>query len=116
MNFDYPELISALNPVQRLRFYELFAHFLTVSMRGILFFEGIPDQNRVERAKWLNEIAHRITYKVFAMQKNQSKNNDADVWQMIRINVEKDLAIEADVNAALELSYNYLIANEIESI
>lgn len=50
-DFDYSEKIGALNPQQRIYFYQLFAHFLTVSMRGVLFFEGIPDNERVECAK-----------------------------------------------------------------
>lgn len=61
MKFDYLEKIEALNAKQRVYFYELFAHFLTVSLRGVLFTEGIADPERVARAKWLNEIAHRIT-------------------------------------------------------
>lgn len=112
MSFNFPETIGALNPEQRLYFYELFAHFLTVSMRGILFFEGIPDSERVDRAKWLNEIAHRITYQVFLLQKNRAKRTETDIWEMIEKNVEKNPATEADVNAALEMSVNYVRDHE----
>ena len=70
MNFNYQETVETLSIAERLYFYQLLAHFLTVQMRGILFFEGVADSERVDRAKWLNEIAHRITYKVFAMHKN----------------------------------------------
>jgi len=38
VNFDYVETIVALNPQQRIYFYELFGRFLTVSMQGGLFF------------------------------------------------------------------------------
>jgi hypothetical protein len=112
MDFNYSEAIGALNPQQRLYFYELFAHFLTVSMRGILFFEGIPDDERVERAKWLNEIAHRVTYKIFVMEKNQFVWSEAEIWEMIQKNVDKHPETESDVNAAIELSYGYVMDNE----
>jgi hypothetical protein len=116
MNFDYPEKIEALNPKQRLYFYELFAHFLTVSLRGVLFTEGFADSERVERAKWLNEIAHRITYKIFVMNKNPAaKWTDAEIQEMIRMNIEKHPPIEADVTAAVEMSYGYILENESES-
>ena len=117
MNDDYTEKIRALTPEQRVYFYQLFAHFLTVAMRGILFFEGIPDNERVERAKWLNEIAHRITYKVFLQNKNpQAKWTDAEVWEMIAKNTVKYPATEADVNLAVEMSYKYVIDNESEDL
>ena len=116
MNFDYLEKIEALNPRQRMYFYELFAHFLTVSMRGVLFTEGMTDTERVERAKWLNEIEHRITYKIFVMdRKPDAKWTDAEILEMIQMNIEKYPPIETDVNAAIELSYNYILENESES-
>lgn len=107
MFINYPETIGVLNPEQRLYFYELFAHFLTVSMRGVLFSEDIPDSERVNRAKWLNEIAHRITYKIFVMQNNLFEWTESDIIEMIRMNVEKNPAIEADVNTAIEFSFSY---------
>ncbi len=117
MNFDYLEKIGALNLQQRLYFYELFAHFLTVSLRGVLFTEGMADSERVERAKWLNEIAHRITYKIFVLNKNpNAKWTDAEILEMIRMNVEKYPPIETDVNAAIELGYGYVIENESNSL
>lgn len=117
MNFNYPEKIEALNPKQRIYFYELFAHFLTVYMRGVLFTEEMADSERVERAKWLNEIAHRITYKIFVMNRNpDAKWTDAEIEEMIRMNIEKYPAIETDVNAAIETSYGYVLENESEAV
>lgn len=117
MNFNYSEKVEALNPQQQRYFYELFAHFLTVSMRGILFTEGIADAERVERAKWLNEIAHRITYKIFVMDKKpDGKWTDAEILEMIQMNIEKYPPIESEVSAAVELSYGYVIENESDSL
>ena len=117
MNFDYIKKIGASTSEQRIYFYQLFAHFLTVSMRGVLFFEGVPDDERVERAKWLNEIAHRITYKVYLQHKNPAaKWTDAEVWEMIGKNTVKHPATEADVNLAVEMSYKYVIDNKSADI
>ncbi len=115
--FNYPEKIEALSPQQRLYFYELFAHFLTVSMRGILFTENIVDIERVERAKWLNEIAHRITYKLFFMDRYpNAKWTETEIQEMIEMNIKKHPLTEADVNLAIELSYNYIVENESEAV
>ena len=113
MTFNFSESIGALNPQQKTYFYQLFAHFLTVSMRGVLFFEGISNDERVERAKWLNEIAHRITYKIFLQVNNpQKKWTDEEVWETIKINVAKHPKTEEDVNLATETAYKYVIDNE----
>jgi hypothetical protein len=82
-------------------------------MRGILFTENIPDSERVERAKWVNEIAHRITYKIFVLQKNpKAEWSDSEIWEMIKQNVAKNPSTEADVNAAIEMSHGYTMENE----
>lgn len=117
MNFDYTEKIGALSPQQRVYFYELFAHFLTVAMRGVLFAEGVADAERVERAKWLNEIAHRITYRTFVTDKNpNAKWTDAEILEMIEMNTKKHPLTESDVNLAIDFSYNYVMDNESESV
>lgn len=112
MNFEFVEKIGALEDEQKSYFYELLAHFLTVSMRGIMFFEGIPAEERIERAKWLNEIAHRITYKVFFLQKGRVDLSEEEIWSMIRQNAEKHPKTLEDVTSAIELSYKYVIDNE----
>jgi hypothetical protein len=113
MNFNYLEKIEALNSKQRSYFYELFAHFLTVSLRGVLFTEGIEDSERVERAKWLNEISHRITYKIFVTDKKpDARWTDAEILEMIEMNIEKYPPVERDVYAAIEMSYGYVLENE----
>ena len=117
MNFQFTEKVEKLEPKQRLYFYELFAHFLTVSIRGVLFTEGIADLERIERAKWLNEISHRITYKIFVMHKKpDAKWTDTEIQEMIQMNVEKYPSIETDVNTAIEMSYGYIMENETATV
>ncbi len=111
MNFNYIEKISAFHPRQQRCFYQLFASFLTVSMRGILFSEGVPDEERIDRAKGINEIAHRITYKVFSLDNTPSaKTTDAEIWAIIKKILEKH-PVETDLEYALNLAYDYVIEN-----
>lgn len=112
MNLEFVERISELDDEQKTYFYELLSHFLTVSMRGILFFEGIPAEERIERAKWLNEIAHRITYKVFFLQQGRVDLLEDEIWGMINQNAEKHPKTMEDVTSAIENSYKYVIDNE----
>ena len=56
MKFDFPTLIGALSEEERIRFYEILAHNLTVSVRAIWSDEQLTDGERVERMKWINEM------------------------------------------------------------
>jgi len=112
MNFNFIESIGALEKEQKTYFYELLAVFLTVSMRGILFMEGIPEDERVERAKWLNEIAHRITYKVFCVQKARTDYSEEEIWNIILQNAERHPKTLEDAVMAVEMSYRYVLENE----
>ncbi len=85
-------------------------------MRGILFAEGIPDPERVDRAKWLNEIAHRITSKVYVSRLNLHEWTESDIWEMIKGYVEENPAIEEEVNAAVKWSYGSVRNNESDRI
>ncbi len=116
MSFDFVETIGALDEQRKVYFYELLAYFLTYSMRGILFSEGIPDDERIERAKWLNEIAHRITYKIFALQKARVDYSEEEMWKIILQNREKHPKTEEDVTSAIEMSYKYVIDHESDKI
>lgn len=107
MTINYQEAITLLSPNERLYFYELFAHQLTSSIRGVLFTEELSDIERVDRAKWLNEINHRITFNIFFLDKENSQQlNESQIWEMINQNVEKNTAIAETVNTAMKHSYD----------
>lgn len=117
MNFDYVEKIGALEVQQKTYFYELLAYFLTYSLRGILFMEGIADNERIERAKWLNEIAHRITYKIFFIQKGKPNfYTEEEIWNIVLQNAEKHPKTLEDVTSAIEMSYKFVIENESDEV
>ena len=48
-------------------------------------------------------------------KKPEAKWTDAEIREMIEMNIEKYPAIETDVTSAIELSYGYTIENETES-
>ncbi len=113
MDFNFVEKIGEFDAQQKTYFYQLLAVFTSDSMRGILFMDGISDEERVERAKWLNEIAYRITYKIFWIQKGKSEfYSEEEIWNIVLQNAEKHPKTLEDVNSAIELSYKYVLENE----
>ena len=105
MSFNYPELIGDLNPEQRLHFYELFAHNLTIAIRGIWSDGGISDAEKVERIRLVNEILHRVTSKVYVLRLNLHEWTEEDTWKVIEGYVAENKGIESEVNAAIKFSY-----------
>jgi hypothetical protein len=48
-----------LSEEQRLHFYEVLAHNLTVAVRGVWSDSETSDAEKVERMKWVNEVLSR---------------------------------------------------------
>ena len=55
----FAERMAVLTEEQRLHFYEVLAHNLTVAIRGVWSDTSLGDVEKVERMKWINEILHR---------------------------------------------------------
>ena len=115
MSFDYPSSIGALTANERLRFYELFAHNLTVVIRGIWSDEAITDAEKVDRIKWVNEILHRVTSKVRVLRLNEHEWSEEDSWQDIQHWVSQNRETESLVNAAVSWSYDSVMNSTARS-
>lgn len=105
MTFDYSTMIAALTVDQRLHFYELFAHNLTVSIRAISSDESASDAEKVERIKRVNEIMHRVTSRVYVLRLGMHEWSEEDTRKMIEGYVATDKVTEREVAAAIKLSY-----------
>jgi len=115
VSFDYPSSIGALTANERLRFYELFAHNLTVVIRGIWSDEAITDAEKVDRIKWVNEILHRVTSKVRVLRLNEHEWSEEDSWQDIQHWVSQNRETESLVNAAVSWSYDSVMNSTARS-
>jgi hypothetical protein len=105
MNFDFPTLIGALSEEERIRFYEILAHNLTVSVRAIWSDEQLADGERVERMKWINEIMHRVVMKSAYLRMKRNEDSETDSWEGIKHWVAQCPDLGAEVEWAIERSY-----------
>ena len=111
MAFDYPKEISALSEEQRLLYYELLAHNLTVSIRGVLWDETISDAEKLDRIKLVNEIQHRITSKIQVLRLHDHEWTEEDTWAMINEYISDNEGIRGEVYFAINQSYQYAVNN-----
>jgi hypothetical protein len=112
MDFSYTDRISSLTPDKRLRFYELLAHNLTISIRGVWSEPDLSDSEKLDRIYWINEILHRITSKVYTLRLSHHEWTESDSWNMIHGYIAQEEAIEKDVMAAISFSYNSVLREE----
>ena len=103
--FDYPSIIGALDSEQRLLFYEVLAHNLTVSVRGIWSDEKTSDAQKVEQLKWVNEIMHGVTCKIRVLRLNLHEWTEADSWEEIKHCVARCPNLESEIEWAIRHTY-----------
>ena len=105
MNFDYPQLIGNLSDEERLRFYEILAHNLTVSVRAIWSDDELSDAQKVEYLKWVNEIMHGVVQKCAALRLGRNRFSEEDSWETIKHWVSLNPGIGGHVWWAVKASY-----------
>ena len=85
--FDYIKNISALTLEQKRKFYVLFAHDLTVSVRAIGYDENFTDAEKVEGMKLINELMHRLIFRIEELHTISKLKDDSwtegDFWKLI---------------------------------
>jgi hypothetical protein len=109
--FDYAKEISSLSEEQRLLYYELLAHNLTVSIRGVWLDETISDAEKLDRIKLINEILHRITSKIRILRLNEHEWTEEDTWVMIDEYISDNEGIRGEIYFAINQSYQYALNN-----
>jgi hypothetical protein len=103
---NYADEIGPLAAERRLHFYELLAHNLTISIRGIWSEPDMADSEKLDRIYWLNETLHRITAKVYTLRLNLHEWTEEDIWAMIESHIAHNRNIEKDIMAGIKYSYN----------
>lgn len=83
VTFDYVGRIGDLADDRRLHFYEVLAHNLTVAARMVWSGEALTDAEKVTRLKWLNELLHGVTAKVYAQRLRTHEWTEADSYRDI---------------------------------
>ncbi|HEY7426089.1 MAG TPA: hypothetical protein VH682_17800 [Gemmataceae bacterium] len=110
----FAERMKTLTEEQRLHFYEVLAHNLTVAIRGVWSDRSIDDTEKVERIKWINEILHRATAKVWVLRLKTHEWAEEDFGSMIREYIEQHEGIKAEVLAAVNRSYQAITSEDME--
>lgn len=108
--FHFVKNIGELTLEQKRKFYVLFAHDLTVSIRAIWSDEKLSDAEKIEGMKWINEIMHRLIFRIQALYTISNLKDDSwteeDFWKMMTEWVKENYEVVAGhVGWAIKSSY-----------
>jgi len=106
---EFTRKINNLDVSQKLHFYELLAYNLTVAARSVWSNEAMADGEKLEQLKWINEISHRVTAKIWVLRLNTHEWTDKDIQSMIENFTSVQPAITGEVREAIDRSYRAVI-------
>ncbi len=109
----FAERVAGLDEERRLHFYELLAHNLTVAIRGVWSDGSISDGEKVERMKWINEVLHRATAKVWVLRLRTHEWTEEDFGSLVRDYADQHPGIKAEVLAAVNFSYRAVTGEDM---
>jgi hypothetical protein len=112
--FDYIKNIGGLTLEQKRKFYVLYAHNLTVSVRAICFEESYSDQEKIVGMKQINEIMHRLIFRIEELHKISNLEEDSwteeDFWKLLQHHCSENYEILAgNVGWAIKTTYDYCV-------
>jgi hypothetical protein len=110
---QFAEATNRLTPDQRLHFYEVLAHNITVAIRGIWSDPGISDAEKVERMKWVNEVMHRVTAKVYVLRLKTHEWTESDFEDLLLGYIQSHPNIASEIRWAVKHSYKTITGEEI---
>jgi len=110
---QFAESISKLNPEQRLHFYEVFALNLTVAIRFVWSNAETDDAEKVERMKWVNEVLHRVTAKVYVLRLKTHEWTETDFEDLILSYIQSQPGIAPEIGRAVRHSYRIVTGEEM---
>jgi hypothetical protein len=108
--FDYISNIGALTFEQKRKFYVLFGHDLTVSVRAICWDENYSNVEKIEGMKQINEIMHRLIFRIEELHNISKLEDDSwsekDFWELIQDCCSENYEVLAgNVGWAIKSSY-----------
>jgi hypothetical protein len=105
----YAMQIGSLSKNEKVYFYEMLAHSLTISIREIWSNPKINNDEIVKQLKEVNEIQHRVTAKIKVERLELHSWSESDFIQMINHHITLCPEISRNIAYAIEFSYKATI-------
>lgn len=108
---NYTSVVSSLSQLQRVSFYELLAHNITIVVRVVWTDEEKTDAEKVEAMKWLNEIQHRVVRKIQVERLALHEWKEEHIIGMFTDYVKQCSSIGSGLAWAIKTSYQSVVGD-----
>jgi len=88
------------------------AHNLTVSIRVVWSDSSITDSEKVDQIKWINEVLHQVTAKVWVLRLNTHEWTEEDTWELMGGAVSQNPRINGPLSSAIKDTYDSIIERD----
>jgi hypothetical protein len=90
------------------------SHNLTVGMRAVWSDDDLDDAEKLDRMKWVNELLHRVTAKIYVLRLKTHEWTEADFGELIDGYMRSHPGIASIVEGAVGYSYRSVANAEME--
>ena len=108
MSKKYLKRISLLNDNEKIKFYELLTHKLTVSIRAIIYNKETSSKEKLDQVKWLNEIIHELVQRTSHLRLGCNSRTDEEFYKNTKHWIQQNKSIHSDVSWAFTSSFDAL--------
>jgi hypothetical protein len=89
---------------QRITFYEMLGHNLTIAVRAVWSDVDSALEVRLNRVKWINEILHQTTMKTRHLRSGSNRRSDEESVAELRHWASQQPSVLADIDWAIQAS------------
>jgi hypothetical protein len=85
--------LQTLTRLDKIRFLEALLFCFTIAGRGIWSDDRLPESEKVEGLKWLNELTHRVWHIRFELQEGECKDSIERLYGNLKFYREQSSAL-----------------------
>jgi hypothetical protein len=102
------EELKVLTPEQKLHFFELLAHDLTVTIRSAWSEPTLGAEEKVEAMKLINECLHRVTARIWVERLKTHEWTDEDLVGLV---IQTDAALHPKLRGGIAWAFRRAISH-----
>lgn len=97
--------LRTLSGSDKIRFLEDLLFYFTIASRGIWSDDQLPDSEKIEAFKWLNELTHRVWNIQFDLQREEDDDSIVRLYENMKFYSEQSKTLGSHLAPTTILAY-----------
>ncbi|MCP4178771.1 MAG: hypothetical protein GY756_13480 [bacterium] len=102
---NFIELLSKFDENEKISFYMIFLHNLTIAIRSIWSNQDLTDKDKILQIKWVNEVIHNIISLISHIRSRTNSYTDEKVWEGIKHWASQNNNAASEIASSLKMTY-----------